>query len=799
MRATGPDVPYILMARALSLQNLNRPTEAIDSMDRSLALRRDDRGLLMRARIALLQGQMPDAKKYVDEAISKSATPDALLFKAGIALTEGQFQAALDISNQALEKFPGNLQARFARVESYLGLRQDDKAKAEIDDILAKTPNVPMGLYYRALLLARSGNNKAAWDLAQNLSGEFRDSQPRVALRVSEMALAAGNADTSASILGRLLLKEPASIPGRVTLASIRLQQSNADEALKVLEPIKDVADIRVQEMLSNVYVRLNRPADALGVLRKLNVGGKGAAPQIQRSLALLEIQTGDINQGIKDLSLLAGKNPGDALLTEALVQALVQAKRYPEALAAADWLAADPSQRVRGLILRGGILTAQNNMTGAQVALDKAVAADPKSVAALSARANYLLLSQKTAAGEQDLRAVLALDPKNLGALLKLADVAAQQGRDQNVRSLLGQAIAAAPQSAVPRQSLIRYLSERRDFKSALPVATDFARLQPSNGDAVTMLGAVQFAAGQKKEAVATYRRLTALLPAAAGPQVLLGDALWDTGDHVAALSAMDAAAKRAPNDANVRAAQIRVLLSAGNNDGAVAAARAFQSANPGTAGDVLLSETLDKAKQHDQSVAVLNQSLADHPSNVVLLKLASLAMQGGDGKRGADMMSNWLVKNPNDLAVRMEYAGFLMGQGDGAQAIPQYEAALKQNANNAIALNNLGWLIQTKDPKRALALLNQARKLSPGSPDIADTLGWFKVQQKDAAGGLELLNKAHSQKPKDGSITYHLAVALDANGKRDAARGLLKSLLASNVQFKERQAAVQLSAGWH
>jgi len=448
---------------------------------------------------------------------------------------------------------------------------------------------------------------------------------------------------------------------------------------------------------------------------------------------------------------------------------------------------------------MRGSILAAQNNMAGARAALDKAVTADPKNVTALFARASFLLSSRQPAAAEQDLRAILSMDPKNLGALLNLADAAEQQGQHQRVRGILGQAIAAAPQSAMPRKTLIRYLSGQRDFKSALPVAADFARLQPSNGEAVTMLGAVQFAAGQKKEAVATYRRLTALLPAAAGPQVLLGDALWDTGDHAAALSAMDAAAKRAPNDANVRAAQIRVLLSAGNNEGAVAAARAFQAANPGTASDVLLSETLDKTKQRDQSVAVLSKSLADHPSNVVLLKLASLAMQGGDGKRGADMMSDWLVKNPNDLAVRMEYAGFLMGQGDGAQAIPQYEAALKQNAYNAVALNNLGWLLQTKNPKRAMALINQAWKLSPGSPDIADTLGWLKVQQKDAAGGLELLNKAHAQKPKDGSITYHLAVALDANGKRDAARDLLKSLLASNVPFKERQSAVQLSAGWH
>jgi Flp pilus assembly protein TadD len=93
---------------------------------------------------------------------------------------------------------------------------------------------------------------------------------------------------------------------------------------------------------------------------------------------------------------------------------------------------------------------------------------------------------------------------------------------------------------------------------------------------------------------------------------------------------------------------------------------------------------------------------------------------------------------------------------------------------------------------------MLTQAQKLAPSSPDVADTLGWIKFQQKDAAGALELLNKAHSQKPKDGEITYHLARVLDANGKRDAARDLLKALLASNTQFKDRSAATELAASW-
>jgi Flp pilus assembly protein TadD len=144
------------------------------------------------------------------------------------------------------------------------------------------------------------------------------------------------------------------------------------------------------------------------------------------------------------------------------------------------------------------------------------------------------------------------------------------------------------------------------------------------------------------------------------------------------------------------------------------------------------------------------------------------------------------------------MEYAGLLLQQGDSGRAISQYEMVVKQNPNNIDALNNLGWSIQRSDPKRALSLLTHAWELSPRSANVADTLGWLKLQQKDVAGGLALLDRAHTLDPHNGQITYHLAVALDANAKRDAARGLLKSLLAGGAPFRDRPAAVQQFAAW-
>ena len=57
-------------------------------------------------------------------------------------------------------------------------------------------------------------------------------------------------------------------------------------------------------------------------------------------------------------------------------------------------------------------------------------------------------------------------------------------------------------------------------------------------------------------------------------------------------------------------------------------------------------------------------------------------------------------------------------------------------------------------------------------------DGLGWLKVQQKDAVGGLSYLRRAHDLCPKDAVIAYHLIVALDANSKRNDARIVARNL---------------------
>jgi len=111
---------------------------------------------------------------------------------------------------------------------------------------------------------------------------------------------------------------------------------------------------------------------------------------------------------------------------------------------------------------------------------------------------------------------------------------------------------------------------------------------------------------------------------------------------------------------------------------------------------------------------------------------------------------------------------------------------------------LNNLGWLLHEEDPNRSLSLVTQAANVAPRSPEIVDTLGWLKFQRRDHAGALPLLQRAHNLDSNNSEIAYHLALALDATGKRAEAKTLLQATLDKNRKFEGMENAKQLLARW-
>ena len=794
--ATAPD---IYKAQALALQNLGQPAAAIVAMDKSLKLRTDQSGLLTRARLSQQQRDFTAALNFTDKAIALAPGEiNPILFKFGILTDTNKLDEALKLSEDMVARFPANISAKFSHVEALMRVNQNAKARTEVDAILAKSPTLAIGIYYRAMLLAKDGKAKEAWRNAQTLPTQFIQSQPTLALAVSQMAENAGARDTAAAILSAAIANFPADRNLRLRLAGARLRENDTTGALNALEPIKDSLDPATTQLLSRIYVQVGKPDDALAVLQKLDEAGKGS-DQVTLSIVGLQAQKGQSDAALKDLAQAVTEKPTDLVLVGQLVAAYARLGRYSDALAAADKLGTDPKQRVPSLALRAQTQLAQRDFDAALGTYNKALQADPGNVVSLYGRAVVLEQMKRYADANKDLNTILATNSKNVAVYLKLAEIAALQGHDQDVRRALDKATQQAPNNLSARIALVRYLLVRKDYKGALAAANELGKAQPKNPQVLALLGQAQGAAGMKREAVETFRKVVAATPKAPAAEILLGNALQLAGDRAGATAALKAAVALDNNSPDVRTALINLQFSQGDPAGAVATAEAYRRANPTSVADIMLGDTLLKANRGDQAAQVFKQSYASRPNSTALMRVVRMTVLGGDVKTALDLMGKWLVKNPADTAVRVEYATLLMREKDNAKAAAEYQTVLQREPNNVLVLNNLGWLKQTDDPQKAIALVSQAARLAPDSAEVLDTLGWLKVQHKQAADGVAPLTRAHKLQPQDGSITYHLVLALDGAGKRDSARGLLKGLLASNIKFDERVAAVQLDAKWH
>jgi putative PEP-CTERM system TPR-repeat lipoprotein len=792
--------PDILTAGALSLQILGRNAEASAAMDRSLAMRRDARSLSARAKLAMQQGDVTLAQRMVDEAL-KIAPESEEILNSQIALfyQTGKLNEALAATDQFIRRNPDNIIARVIRIEVLLEQKQDAKARTELDALFEKAPESSFYPYYTAVMLARKNNYKEAWREAQNLNPEFVLSQPGMAMMVAQIAISSGNVETGGAILAALVSRRPEFTAARIRLVAVQLSRNDAKGALNTLAPIKNSDDPQVQALLGQANLMTGRYSDAIGALDK----AIGSAPNsdtgaLKRKLAESAFELGDSRKAIENLRELLAHDPANWDLAAPLIASLQEGGRLDEALDVVNHMPKSNNKTPLPAFYRGRVLGAQGDLVGAGTAFTEALAVDPKFVPALYFRAHVFMARGNSEESKKDFQRILALDPNDVYARISLAQIAQHEGKESEALALLTRAIDIAPTNPAPRLALATYQASRAKFPDAQATLNKLLEISPHNGQALTQLGQVQFMSGNVDRAVETYRGLAATYPDSAGTYVLLAKALNATKDRLAAVDAARRAAELSPFSAPIRGIWIEYLIAAGQQDDALAKARAFASSHPGPQADSLVGSTLVRLKRLPEANTFLTARVAAAPDRLLALQLSDVATKMGDQKRAVAVLVDWLKKKPEDYEVRRQYGILLQQTGDKTNARKEFEALLIRHPEDPVVLNNLGWLVQDEDPARALSLVSLAAKVSPDASEIMDTLGWLKFKRRDFTGAVSALQTAYRRAADDGSIGYHLAMALDASGKRAEAKAVLQAAVAKDPDFSDRDSAKQLLAHW-
>jgi tetratricopeptide (TPR) repeat protein len=162
--------------------------------------------------------------------------------------------------------------------------------------------------------------------------------------------------------------------------------------------------------------------------------------------------------------------------------------------------------------------------------------------------------------------------------------------------------------------------------------------------------------------------------------------------------------------------------------------------------------------------------------------LRIGETYRRKGDAEAAIASLTRASTLLPDRPAVLGTLALVLDGSGKKEEAERAYRATLQLDPDNAIAMNNLAFLLAERgeDLDHALGFARRAGELMPEDADMIDTAGWVQMKRKQTDAALGLFAQAWGKAPGNEGYRQHLLLALAGKAEGNAAMDELKALLA-------------------
>lgn len=754
-RTYTPWDPRITLARARALELAGRTDEAVAELQPLVAA---EAGPDLAAAAALgdvlLRAERPGDVAVLASRVEAAAAGGELAgaLRAAAALGSDDRQAAVSAAARFAQAHPASPAARLAQGRAALAAGDLAAARGALEGAATAAP----GLTEAAVLLLeveeRAGDPAARRARALDLLAR-PDARPW-ALRALAVAAAA---DPGALAAGRerlegLLAARPADARLRVHTGLLRAATGDTARAAADLEPLTGAPDLaRAASALADTPEGMLQAALAVEALAAHLLAGGGGPPPTR---ALLARALAALDRPWLAAALLEGHDDREALA--ARVHLALRTGDQARAATLLEALrAGDPPDDPGVLAALGEVRLLLGQAAAAVDLLERAAAATPKA-GLLRAR----LGRAWAAAGD------LGRARADHAAARALAPGLAMAHEDAALPLATGDAAAAAA-------ALQAALDATGDPRFALALAAALA----AQGQAREALGALERARGGPPEA----HLLVVALLAQAGE-----------------VERARAAAARAPAPAPVREAACAAHPDAGARralwsliglatlewTGPARALAAALAADPRADALALWWATAAAERAGDPALALrLGERLVDlAPGDAPLaLRLAAARGAAGDAPGDAALVRAVRERGARDPAHLVDLGVALERVGELAQAEAAYREALARGARSPVALNNLAWLLLADPARRADGLehAREAVRLAPGAAEALDTLGWAHHLLGRSHEALPLLERASARLFNQPTVRFHLAVVLEALGRRDAARAALEVAL--------------------
>jgi cellulose synthase operon protein C len=790
--------------RGVAYLGLKQYDKAYNEMQ--LADRTDPRNVTTKLDLAKLysvQRDMTKAEASVDAALQlQPRNIRALLIKGDITRTKpnGGMTKALPYFDQALQIDPQSMEGLIERAATYTDLRREPEAMADISKLMKMAPEHPVALYLQAVMATRKQRFQDAGALMSRTKGAL-DTFPPAMMLQGLIAYESGNMEQATAYMGKVLEAAPSSVIARRLMGAALLRRGNPDEAINMLKPLFDTgqADSRLLALMGSAYARKNDFKTA----EKYLVDAVQAEPKssaLRTQLAMARLALGQNVEASKDLKTVLAVDPKSlqAMVMSTLID--LRSRNFKGGLVNAQKLVATYPNLPVGYNMLAAAHLGMGNLKESEKNFLAAVAKKPDYHEARRNLAQLYIVSKpaRFEDARRELNKVLATDRNNVKTMLLLGDVARMQGKTDEYVQWLQKAVAVNPKLLPTRLALVNAFMRTGDKSRAMNEISAMNREFPDNIIVIETLGKAQASTGNFRDAITTFQQLANKAPNNIAARQLLGRAQWSNKQRDEARKTFQRALgiTDAPGRGFLLLDLMNLEAEAGNFEAALGYAGEMRKAFPGqnladkTMGDLYMGN-----QQWAKAAASYEAAAKVGFDKVVALNLSRAYSRLKQTDKSVATLRRWQAGKPFDAGVGLAIGQIFIDSGNYAAAVREYEGIIKNGQIDPSLLNNLAWVYdKTNDPK-ALATAQRAYKLAPDRAEIADTLGWITLRKVDKRQGLALIQKA-ADKLKDPSTQYHLAFALQANGRPREAIALLDNILVKYKAFPDINQAKSLLA---
>ncbi len=749
--------------------------------------------LLLKARLTADQKDLPGALAILDDLLAREpANADAQLLKGDLHLYGTKDRAAALIAyRKAVEIKPSLVLAHTNIIEILLGERDTAGAAAQVAAMKKIQPNHPQTLYFEGVMAYLAKDYKAARPLAARVVqlAPTNALGLQLAGSIEFQMRAYQQAET---YLIAALQQAPGLPLARLLLAQSQLRSGQPTKALSTLAPALDQANPS-GEMLAvaaEAHLQNGDPKKSEAFYARA-MKTKPEDNKIRAAHAMGQVRRGEaVPAAMGELESIAAADTS-TMANMALISAHLRRNELDQALKAIDALEKKQPDKPVATNLRGRVQVLRKDNAAARISFEKSLAIDPGYFPALSSLAALDLVEKKPEAARARFEAFVKNDPKHVNALLGLASVMQRTSatKDQ-VLAVYTRAVKADPAQPTSRLRLAEFLLSYKDYKAALAALQEGLAAAPNNAELLQALGSVHAASGDYQQAVTALNKVVTQRPESPTAWIALGDSysLKKTFDEAikSYRKALDLRADALPAQRGLLA----IAVAQNRFSEALDIARAVQKQRPAEGvGQMLEGDIEVGRKAWDAAATAYRASLQKSPSTEVAIRLHKVLYSAGKNTEAERFGATWEKDHAKDAAFLFHLGDVALFERKLPQAETRYRAVLAVQPQNALALNNVAWLMVQQGKPGGAALAQQATELLPNQPALLDTWAIALATEKKYPQALEAIKRAQALSSKDNSLRLTLARILIESGDMSGAKTELQFLDKLGTGFADHE----------